>query len=148
VLPAALLRAFARCRRGAVAVELAFFAPVVIVIAIAAAEYGRAYAVRLRLEAAARDGLQAAVDQVGADASLTQVQSAVQSLIGQGATVTVTRACACQGATSACDTLCAGTVLPEMRLQVSAQQSLAPMTFYPGHDGSLTLTATALLRVR
>ena len=117
-------------------------------IAIAAAEYGRAYAVRLRLEAAARDGLQAAVDQVGADASLTQVQSAVQSLIGQGATVAVTRACACQGATSACDTLCAGTALPEMRLQVSAQQSLAPMTFYPGHDGSLMLTATALLRVR
>jgi hypothetical protein len=121
---------------------------VVLVLAIAAAEYGRAYAVRLRLEAAARDGLQAAVDQVGADASLTQVQSAVQSLVGQGTTATVTRACACQGSASACDTLCADSSVPEMRLQVSAQQSLAPMTFYPGHDGPLALAATALLRVR
>jgi Flp pilus assembly protein TadG len=146
-LPAPL-RALARCRRGSVAVEAAFAAPVVIMLAIGAAEYGRAYAVRLRLEASARDGLQAAVDQIGADASLTQVQSAVQALVGQGATVAVTRACACQGAASACDTLCGGTSLPEMRLQVSAQQSLAPMTFYPGQDGPLTLSAVALLRVR
>ena len=120
----------------------------VLALAIAAAEYGRAYAVRLRLEAAARDALQVAVDQIGADASLTEVQSAVQALVGQGTTVAVTRACACQGAASVCDTLCGRTSLPVMRLQVSAQQSLAPMTFYPGHDGPLTLSAVALLRVR
>jgi hypothetical protein len=35
-----------------------------------------------------------------------------------------------------------------MRVEVNARQVLAPVTYFPGHDGSLTLTATALLRVR
>ena len=121
---------------GNVSVELALLAPVLLLVFLGTVEYGRAYAERLILGRAARAQLQYAVDSFGATTVLNRIAAlSTASPGGDPVTFTATRSCRCLGAASDCQTLCNGTSLPSMTIEVSATRNLSPIVFFPGHDG-------------
>jgi Flp pilus assembly protein TadG len=140
---------FAAAQGGNVSVELALLAPVLILMLIAVAEYGRAYTEQLSLGRMARAQVQYAVENLGASSVLSEIE-ALTATLPDGDTVTyeAQRSCRCLGAAADCQTLCDGTALPELVVEISATRSLSPITFFPGHSGPLTLTATASMRAR
>jgi Flp pilus assembly protein TadG len=144
-----LPRRFAAARSGNVSVELALLAPVLVLILLAVAEYGRAYAEKLVLARMARAQVQYAVENLGASSVLGKIE-AMTTTLANGDTVTydAERSCSCLGDAADCQTLCNGSALPELVVEVSATRKLTPITFFPGHPGPLTLTATASMRAR
>ena len=137
------------CSRGNVSVELALLAPILLLGFLGVVEYGRAYTEQLNLGRVARAQLQYAVENLAATSVLDEID-ALSSTMPNGDTVTFTaaRSCSCLGAAMVCDALCDGSSLPDMEVEVSATRSLAPLVFFPGHPGPLTLTATTAMRVR
>jgi Flp pilus assembly protein TadG len=136
-------------RRGNVSVELALLAPILLLILLGVVEYGRAYTEQLSLSRIARAQLQYAVENLGASSVLDEIGE-LSTAMPNGDTVTYTAvtSCTCLGAATGCQTLCDGTSLPEMQVQVSATRGLTPLVFFPGHSGLLTLTATTVMRAR
>ena len=112
-------------------------------------EYGRAYTEQLNLSRMARMQLQYAVENLGASTVLDEIDG-LSTTLPNGDTVSyaATSSCTCLGAATGCQTLCDGTSLPEMEIQVAATRSLTPLIFFPGHSGPLTLTATTAMRAR
>jgi Flp pilus assembly protein TadG len=137
------------CSDGNVSVELALLAPILLLVFLGVVEYGRAYTEQLNLGRVARAQLQYAVENLAATSVLDEID-ALSHTMPNGDTVTFTalRSCSCLGAAMACNDLCDGTSLPDMQVQVSANRSLAPLVFFPGHPGSLSLAATTVMRVR
>jgi Flp pilus assembly protein TadG len=144
-----LSRGLLACRAGNVSVELALLAPVLMLGFLGVVEYGRAYTEQLSLSRMARTQLQYAVENLGASSVLDEID-AHSTTMSNGDTVTyaASTACTCLGAATGCQTLCDGTSLPQMQIQVAATRSLAPLIFFPGHSGPLTLTATTAMRAR
>jgi Flp pilus assembly protein TadG len=66
--------------RGAVAVEFALLAPVLIMILLGIMEFGRAYNVQILLSSAAREGVRVMAINNSAAAARTAVKNAVTSL--------------------------------------------------------------------
>ncbi|MDP9429873.1 MAG: pilus assembly protein [Actinomycetota bacterium] len=69
-----------RGERGAAAVEFAFIVPLLIVLLLGIAEFGRAFQVQGTLSAAAREGARAMALQNDSAAARTAVQDAASSL--------------------------------------------------------------------
>ena len=67
---------------------------------------------------------------------------------GDTVTFSTARSCSCLGVSMDCYSLCDGTSLPDMDVQVTATRGLAPMVFFPGHAGWLDIAAVASMRVR
>jgi Flp pilus assembly protein TadG len=142
-------RSFVRCRAGNVSVELALLLPILMLVFLGVAEYGRAYTEKLNLSRMARVQLQYAVENLGASTVLDAIDD-LSTALANGDTVSyaATLSCTCLGAATGCQTLCDGTSLPEMEIQVTATRSLTPLIFFPGHSGPLTLTAMTAMRAR
>src|SRR3954452_7087983 len=137
------------CEAGNVSVELALLAPILMLIFLGLVEYGRAYTEKLNLSRMARVQLQYAVENIGATEVLDEIDGHSATLSnGDTVTYTATTSCMCLGAATGCQTLCDGTSLPEMQIQVAATRSLTPLIFFPGHSGPLTLSATTSMRAR
>ena len=137
------------CCSGNVSVELALLAPVLLLVLLGVAEYGRAYTEQLSLSRVARAQLQYAVENLAATSVLDEID-ALSKTLPNGDTVTyaASTSCICLGLDTGCQTLCDGTSLPEMQIEVTASRGLAPMVFFPGHPGSLDIAAVASMRVR
>jgi Flp pilus assembly protein TadG len=137
------------CTGGNVSVELALLAPILLLGFLGVVEYGRAYTEQLNLGRVARAQLQYAVENLAATSVLDEIDGLSHTMPnGDTVTFTAARSCSCLGAAMACNALCDGTSLPDMQVQVSATRSLAPLVFFPGHPGSLTLAAMTVMRVR
>jgi Flp pilus assembly protein TadG len=145
----AFRRSFIECRAGNVSVELALIAPILLLGFLGVVEYGRAYTEQLNLSRMARVQLQYAVENLGTSTVLDEID-AHSATLANGDTVSyaATTSCMCLGAATGCQTLCDGTSLPEMEIQVAATRSLTPLVFFPGHPEPLTLTATTAMRAR
>jgi Flp pilus assembly protein TadG len=142
-------RALLACRSGNVSVELALLAPILMMGFLGVIEYGRAYTEQLSLSRMARTQLQYAVENLGASAVLDEIEAHTTTLSnGDTVTYAASTACTCLGAATGCQTLCDGTSLPQLQIQVAATRSLAPLIFFPGHSGPLTLSATTAMRAR
>ena len=138
-----------RCNDGNVSVELALLSPILMLVFLGVVEYGRAYTEQLNLSRMARVQLQYAVENLGASTVLDEIDAHSVTLPnGDAVSYTATTSCECLGASSGCQTLCDGTSLPQMEIQVAATRSLTPLIFFPGHSGPLTLTATTAMRAR
>ena len=149
---------FRQCERGNVVIETAFAIPMLVGLAVGAAEYGRAYSVKSELANIARAGAQAAIEFSGEDESIS---STVQSNLIQAGLLsdpnstdfdatsqpqtTVQSYCTCPGgAPVACHDGC-GDDLPRRYVQVTATLPFATMMPMP-HD-SLTLSETVSMRM-
>ena len=137
------------CCSGNVSVELALLAPVLLLVLLGVAEYGRAYTEQLSLSRVARAQLQYAVENLAATSVLDEIDALSKTLPnGDTVTFSTARSCSCLGASMDCYSLCDGASLTDMEVQVTASRGLAPMVFFPGHPGSLDIAAVASMRVR
>ena len=120
--------------RGATAVEFAFIVPLLIVLVLGIAEFGRAFQVQGTLSAAAREGVRLMALQNDPAAARAAVRNAAASL-EPGVTdgqITITPA--------SCPTLNAGTT--SVRLTISY-----PMPYLTGFFGTgVDLTGTGVMR--
>jgi Flp pilus assembly protein TadG len=140
---------FLACRAGNISVELALLSPILLLVFLGVVEYGRAYTEQLNLSRMARVQLQYAVENLGASTVLDEIDGHSTTLPnGDTITYAATTACTCLGAATGCQTLCDGTSLPQMEIQVSATRALTPLVFFPGNSGPLTLAATTAMRAR
>jgi len=122
-----------RGERGATAVEFAFILPLLIVLVLGIAEFGRAFQVSGTLSAAAREGVRVMALQNDPAAARTAVRNAAPSLnpAVTNAQITITPASCPTGATST-----------TVRVTVSY-----PMPFLTGFFGSgVTLSGTGVMR--
>jgi Flp pilus assembly protein TadG len=123
-----------RDERGATVVEFAFIVPLLIVLVLGIAEFGRAFQVSGTLSAAAREGVRVMALQNDPVAARTAVRNAAPSLNPAVANsqITITpAACPTTGATST-----------TVRLTVTY-----PMPFLTGFFGSgVTLSGTGVMR--
>jgi len=122
-----------RGERGATAVEFAFILPLLIVLVLGIAEFGRAFQVSGTLSAAAREGVRVMALQNDPAAARTAVRNAAPSLkpAVTNAQITITPASCPVGATST-----------TVRVTVSY-----PMPFLTGFFGSgVTLSGTGVMR--
>jgi Flp pilus assembly protein TadG len=143
------LMAFARCCLGNVSVELALLAPILLLVFLGVAEYGRAYSEQLSLSRVARAQLQYAVENLGATSVIDEISALSKTMPnGDKVTFAAARSCSCLGASIDCYTVCDGTSLPDMEVQVTATRELTPLVFFPGHSGKLEIDAVASMRVR
>ena len=122
-----------RGERGATAVEFAFILPLLIVLVLGIAEFGRAFQVSGTLSAAAREGVRVMALQNDPAAARTAVRNAAPSLnpAVTNAQITITPASCPTGATST-----------TVRVTVTY-----PMPFLTGFFGSgVTLSGTGVMR--
>lgn len=147
--------------RGNSAVEFAIAAPVVILLAFGAFDYGSAYVESLRLNGAARAGAQEALyDPLNWEDTARLEQAALEEYVGHGLTsgeiealpvsAAATSFCACTaGAVLACSDSCPGGDAPGRFVRVTLNRGLALTLPYPWSDGSqISVQGNTVMRVR
>ncbi len=150
-----------RCQRGNIAIETAFALPMLVGLAIGAAEYGRAYSAKSELANVARAGAQAAIEFNGQDESLDNtvrnnliLAGLIADPSGQGfdaaseTQADVQSYCTCPGgAPIPCHDSCSGSDLPRRYVQVTASLPYTPIVPVPMIGDSLTLSETVSMRM-
>ncbi|HEX6114064.1 MAG TPA: TadE/TadG family type IV pilus assembly protein [Geminicoccaceae bacterium] len=154
-------RRLGACRQGNTAIEFGLVAPILVLLAFGAYDYGSAYVEGVRLNGAARAGAQQALynaqdwqntdqmEQVAleeyAGHALTQNEIDVMSV-----SATANAFCACTaGATLACTATCPGGEAPGQFVSVTLNNAI-PLTLpYPWADGdTVQVDGQAVVRVR
>jgi len=121
-----------RGERGAAAVEFALVVPLLLLLVLGIAEYGRAYSITATLSNAARAGARTMALENSTSAARATTQSAATGLSLSSGQITVTP--------SSCPTNSTTTTLVEVRITY-------PMTFVTGLFGSsITLHGTGVMR--
>jgi Flp pilus assembly protein TadG len=123
-----------RNERGATAVEFAFIVPLLIVLVLGIAEFGRAFQVQGTLSAAAREGVRLMALQNDPAAAKAAVRNASTSLNPAitDAQIVITP--------TSCPTLNAGSATVELTIKY-------PMPYMTGFFGSgVTMTGTGVMR--
>lgn len=150
-----------RCQRGNVAIETAFAIPMLVSLAVGAAEYGRAFSVKSELANVARAGAQAAIEFSVEEESLTSTVQTNLILAGLIADPTaegfdatsepqtsVTSYCTCPGGAPVdCSDSCSGDALPRRYVEVTASLPFSTMLPMPLIGGDLTLSETVSMRM-
>jgi Flp pilus assembly protein TadG len=140
-----LLNRLLRDARGAIAVEFALTAPVFILMLIGLADYGLAARQRSTLDAAARSGLQALLNNPG---NMVQAKTVAET-IAADATVDAGMACSCiDGSTVDCTAGTCANGAPRRVVIVSATESHALLFPWPGFENPMSLSAVAQGRIR
>ncbi|MGI9419667.1 MAG: TadE/TadG family type IV pilus assembly protein [Geminicoccaceae bacterium] len=150
-----------RCQRGNIAIEAAFAIPMLVGLAVGAAEYGRAYSTKSELANVAHAGAQAAIEFSGEDENLsTTVQNklVLAGLLADSGSDGVGRAsepqaqvasyCTCPGGSPvACDDSCSGSDLPRRYVEVTASVPFSFAVPLPMLGESMTLSETVSMRL-
>lgn len=146
--------------RGAAALELAIALPVLILMAIGVADYGRAFFTGIAVANAAMAGAEFGAQNTGTSGNFAGITAAVTQ-DGNDAAVTATPVprffCRCPSGTADVDctepegpgtTTCTGYGEPEEFVQVSASKTVSFILRYPGLPSSVAVSRTAILRVQ
>lgn len=143
-----LMRLF-RCRDGVGAVEFALMLPILVALMVAIADFGLAVNEKMRLTSAARAGAQVAYKASG---DLSGVVAAVQMASGLNAdniSVTSQKTCAClDGSAVACTGTCSDGNSVRAYVTVSVSEQWSPVIVSTVMSGPVTMTGTAVLRVK
>jgi Flp pilus assembly protein TadG len=154
------LRLVAACHQGNAAVEFSMLAPLLILLAFGAFDYGSAYVEGVRLNGAARAGVQQSLYDSSTWGDTDQAeQSALEEYVGHALTpdevavmsvsATADAFCACTaGLTLACTATCPDGSSPGQFVRVSMTRAM-PLTLpYPWANGSqVTVDGQAVVRV-
>jgi Flp pilus assembly protein TadG len=150
----------ATCREGNTAVEFSLTVPILVLLAFGAFDYGSAYVEGVRLNGAARAGVQQSLYDSSAWGDTDQAeQSALEEYVGHALTpdevaamsvsATADAFCACTaGLTLACTATCPDGSSPGQFVRVSMTRAM-PLTLpYPWANGSqVTVDGQAVVRV-
>lgn len=139
------LRTFARAQS---AVEFAIVAPVLILILLATADFGRVFFVAIALNSAARAGTQYGIQSPANAADTTGMIQAAENDASNisGVTATASEYCECpDGSTPACN---ASPSCGDMRVyvQVNTSGSFQTLLNYPGIPSSISLNGKSVMR--
>jgi Flp pilus assembly protein TadG len=153
-------RRLGACRKGNSAVEFALTVPLLVLLAFGAFDYGSAYVEGVRLNGAARAGVQQSLYDSSTWGDTDQAeQSALEEYVGHALTpdevavmsvsATADAFCACTaGLTLACTATCPDGSSPGQFVRVSMTRAM-PLTLpYPWANGSqVTVDGQAVVRV-
>ncbi|MEP6601895.1 MAG: TadE/TadG family type IV pilus assembly protein [Nitrospirota bacterium] len=148
-----IARLCSRWRRnesGSALLEIAVILPVLILLVLGVAEYGRVYFTGITVANAALAGAEFGAQSSGTgDPTLIQ-QVARNDAGDQTLTVTSNRVCRCPGTdTLPCTTTCAsGYGNPQFFVNVTASKSLSLILRYPGIPATIQVSRTASFRVQ
>lgn len=134
--------------RGQSAVEMALALPVLLLILLAIADFGRIFYQAVEIASAARAGVQygaqtyvTAIDYTGMQQAATNDASAVS-----GMTAAASDFCMCNGSVVACSPpACAE---PQLFVQVTTSSTFHTLLNYPGIPSSVPLSSTAVMEVQ
>ena len=154
-------RRLGACRKGNTAIEFGLVAPILILLAFGAFDYGSAYVEGVRLNGAARAGAQQALYNAQDWQNTAQMeQSALEEYVGHALTqdeidamsvsATANAFCACTaGVTLACTATCPGGETPGQFVSVTLNNA-TPLTLpYPWAGGdTVPVEGQAVVRVR
>ncbi len=147
-----LLRRLWRCAAGNISVELALVLPILVLMALGAYDFGRAFQEKHRLAGAARAGAQYAVQNSGSDDVAGVVQSARNDAADTANTLDVTARYYCTCPTSGeitCGDPCPQAAESSLTyVDVDVQQTLALLFTYPGISDAVQLRGNVKMRVR
>jgi Flp pilus assembly protein TadG len=145
------LRALRRAEQGSVAVELALFIPVMLLLLAGLFQFGSGIFDSLRLESAARAGAQyAMIDPTNA----TSIQNAVLDAIGGDTTdveVTATSYCQCPGDNTHVDCTivsCSGGASSHQFVSIAANRPFTSILSLPALGSLTEVSGHAIIRVR
>lgn len=145
-----LLRVWRRTD-GAVAVEFALVAPVLIILLLIAVDFGAGMYEQQRIVGAARAGAQFAVFSTANAQDETLIQAAVANAAQKDASeldITSVYFCQCQsGASVDCTGTCDGDA-PEVYVRITVEYEHETLLDYPGLGNPMTLTAESEYRLR
>jgi Flp pilus assembly protein TadG len=156
-----VVRRVAACREGNTAIEFSLTAPILVLLAFGAFDYGSAYVEGVRLNGAARAGTQPALYNAQDWQNTDQMeQAALEEYAGHVLTpeevalmsvsATAEAFCACTaGVTLVCTGTCPGGDAPGQFVRVSMSRAV-PLTLpYPWADNDqVTVDGEAVVRVR
>jgi Flp pilus assembly protein TadG len=144
---------FRRSTRGGAAVELAIVLPILTLLVIGVADYGRVFFTSITVANAARAGA-----EYGAQSPAASVDTAGMRIVAQqdgneiGAidfsTTPPRTYCECAGASHGCTTLCTGGAAPDVFIEVTARKVVTMLFSYPGLPGSVTINRSATFRMQ
>lgn len=142
------VQGWGRANRGTVTIEFALIAPVLLLLLLHVVDFGLAFNQRMKLESAARAGLQYAMfdkdNTVGIQAAVT----GATDLDADDMTVTVTEFCECNGVTATCGVSCDDGAWPGTYVQISATSQFNAIFSVYGLQDVFNLEGSAIGRVQ
>jgi Flp pilus assembly protein TadG len=155
----AYLKAIAHAQRGSSAVEFGLLAPILIFLTIGVVDLGIGLYQQQQVQAAAQAGAQAALSggasvNTGAATFTTNIENAVTNATNLSSiSASATTVCGCPSGTSVttvatCTTACSGGGNPNTYVTVGATATYKPMLSYPSLGKSVTLNASAMVRIK
>ena len=145
------LKSLWRTMGGSAAVELATVLPVLTLLVIGVADFGRVHFTAITVANAAKAGA-----QFGAQSTVTSSDTAAMNRAARNEAADIGpiltssgHFCRCpDGSTPSCTGTCVGYGVPEVFVQVSATKSVSFLMNYPGLPSSVTVTRRATFRVQ
>ncbi len=147
----------ARSAHGSVVVEIALLTPVLLLMLIAAVDFGSFIYQKMQLQSAARAGAQFAIQSDATITDTTGIENAVRTaseLDFGGVTITTTEFCGCSDGsesapdtTTGCSGTCTGGEFPGLFVRVVVTGDFTPLFPYPGIPNPVSLEAETSLRV-
>ena len=144
-------RRLIRARSGNAAIELAFLAPMLMLLAVGTADYGLGIYRQMEVQNAAQAGAEYARKH---GFSTTGIAAAVTAATpySVSASPTPVQSCGCPSGTTissaTCGTTCAGGQTAGVYVTVDAQATYNTIIPYPGIANSYTLTAASTVRIQ
>lgn len=135
---------------AAALLETAVVVPVLVLLAIGVAEYGRVYFTGITVANAAMAGAEFGAQSSGTDDS-TAIKTIARNDAGdQTLVVTSNHSCRCPGSEStvACSSVCAGYGNPQFFVDVTASKSISLFLKSPGIPTTISVSRTATFRVQ
>lgn len=129
-----ILRAFARDRRGASAVEFALISPVLAITLLGIAEIGQVAYQRTDMHGALRSGGQYVLNGGRDLAVAREIVVRSWTAMPDDAVVDVTRFCLCSNVAHACNSPCSGGSVPEAYISINAHATLGGIVFDYGGE--------------
>jgi Flp pilus assembly protein TadG len=145
-----MIRRFLRNYEAAAVLEMAVVLPVLVLIAIGVAEFGRIYFAAIRVANAATAGAEFGSQNSGT-ADSTYIRQVAQNDAGDPTLlVSTSRVCRCPDSETevSCSSTCTGYGNPQFYVQVTASTTFSFLLRYPGLPASLPVTKTATFRVQ
>ncbi len=142
-------------RRGQAATELAFAAPLLGLLLVGTADFGRAFYFNQEVIAAARAGAQYGSQTVGNAADSTGITAAAianaVNIPGFGSSNVTTSSCTCSppsGVTACATSYCNGANSQASYVTVTTTATFTTLVHYPGVPQTTNMSATAIMQVQ
>jgi Flp pilus assembly protein TadG len=141
-------RIISRKESGNSLIELALAVPLLLLMLLGTADFGRLFYESIAVENAARCGTQFAVVSTANHNNLAGIQQAALNdlPVSASASALATKVCRCGwGAENDCSTTCSS---KRTYIRVRVQKTFTPLVPYPGIPSSVLLRADSIMRIK